>query len=158
MDPRRSAYTLIELALVALLIMTVVGLSMPMLKKTFIGLYAQDTSFNISKLANYAQEMAVLERANYKVSFNFQDGKYQLFAMDASTTPPSYKKAGGRFGRAYSVDRALKIAGAKKDVVFYPDGHCDEFSVKVFSGSGGYIVHAKRFGNAVEVKEASGDQ
>ena len=50
MNRRRAGFTLIELALVAILLLTVVGLSIPVLKKTFIGLYAQDTSFNISKL------------------------------------------------------------------------------------------------------------
>ena len=155
LNRRRAGFTLIELALVAILLLTVVGLSIPVLKKTFIGLYAQDTSFNISKLINYAQEMAVLDRTNYKIVFNFQDGRYQLFVMDPSMSPPVYKKANGRFGRKYSLGLGLKLTGQKPEPVFYPDGHCDEFQVSVLAKNSGYAIKAKRFGNALEVKEVN---
>ena len=149
----KAGFTLIELTLVAFLLLTLVGLSVPLFKKTLSGLSAQDTSFNISKLVNYAQEIAVLERKNLKLTFNFQSGKYQLFEVVPSVKPTPPKKISGRFGRSFSLPQGLKLSGEKKDVLFYQDGHCDAFMVNVLAKEGGYSIRSKGFGNMVEVKE-----
>jgi len=130
-----------------------IGLSVPAFKRTFSRLSAQDTSFNISKLMNYAQEMAVLGRKNFKISFDLQDGKYRLFEADPLVKPSGYKKAEGRFGKLFRLGQGLKFRGDRKDMVFYPDGHCDEFAVSVMTKDSGYSVHARRFGNMVEIRE-----
>jgi hypothetical protein len=152
--PRPAAsFTLIELTLVTFLLLTLIGLSIPLFKKTLSGLSAQDTSFNISKLVNYAQEIAVLERKNFKITFNFQGGKYQLLEIVPSVKPAPPKKIPGRFGRSFSLPQGLKLSGDRKDVLFYQDGHCDAFTVKVLAKEGGYSIRSKGFGNMVEVKE-----
>lgn len=150
---QRSGLTLIELTLVTLLVLTLIGLSTPIFKKTFSDLSARDTSFSISKLINYAQEMAVLERKNYKIAFDFKNGKYQLLEAVFSAKPPVYKKAAGRFGKLFGLPQGLILSGDKNSVIFYPDGHCDEIRVNVLTKGGGYSVIVKRFGNTVEIKE-----
>lgn len=151
----RAGLTLIELTLVTLLLLVIVGISIPTFKKTFQNLSAKDAAFNISKLINYAQEMAVLEKKNFKIIFDFEKGTYQLFGIDDSAKPPVYKKAPSRFGKLYNLPQGLTIKGEKKEVVFYPDGHCDSIKIYIMFKNKGYSLIVQRFGNAVKVKEVS---
>ena len=147
-----TGFTLIELTLVTLLVLIIAGLSTPLFKKTLSDLSARNTSFSICKLINYAQEMAVLERKNYKISFDFKKGKYQLLEIAASAAKkPVYKRAAGRFGKLFGLPQGLKLSGDRNGVVFYPDGHCDEIRVNVLTSAGGYSVMVKGFGNMVQV-------
>ncbi|OGW92771.1 MAG: hypothetical protein A3K16_06000 [Omnitrophica bacterium RIFCSPLOWO2_01_FULL_45_24] len=152
LEAASAGFTLIELTLVTLLVLILIGLSTPIFKKTFSDLSARDTSFGISKLINYAQEMAVLERKNYKIAFDFKNGKYQLLEAVSPAKPPVYKKAAGRFGKLFGLPQGLSLSGDRNGVIFYPDGHCDEIRVNVSTKSGGYSVILKRFGNMVEIK------
>ncbi len=147
-----TGFTLIELTLVTLLILVLAGLSAPLFKKTLSDLSAKNISFDICKLANYAQEMAVLERVNYKIALDFKNGKYQLLKFFSSVLPPAYKKVTGRFGRLFGLPQGLKLSGSKNGAIFYPDGHCDEIRVDVFTSAGGYSIMIKGFGNMVEIK------
>ena len=151
----RAGLTLIELTLVTLLLLVIVGLSIPTFKKTFQNLSAKDAAFNISKLINYGQEMAVLQRKNFKMAFDFEKGTYRLFELDDSAKPPVYKKAPSRFGKLYNVPQGLTIRGEKKEMVFYPDGHCDSIKIYIMFKDKGYSLIVQRFGNDVTVKEAS---
>ena len=148
-----QGFTLIELTLVALLVLIVVGLSAPLFKKTLSDLSARNTSFSICKLINYAQEMAVLERNNYKIAFDFKNGKYQLLELSLSEKPPVYKKVSGRFGRLFGLEQGLSLSGSRSDVIFYSDGHCDDIIVNVLTKQGGYSVAVKGFGNMARIKE-----
>ncbi len=130
-----------------------VKLTVPLFKKTFSDLSAKETSFSISKLINYAQEMAVIEKKNYRINFDFKKGTYQLFEIDTLKKPPAYKKARGRFGKLLRTPQGVSLKGKKSGMVFYPDGHCDEFRVDVLVKGAGYSVIVKRFGNMVRVKE-----
>ena len=156
---QNDGFTLIELTLVTLLVLILAGLSTPIFKKTLSDLSARNRSFSICKLMNYAQEMAVLERKNYKIAFDFKKGKYQLLEIAASAAKePVYKRASGRFGKLFGLEQGLKLSGSRNGVIFYPDGHCDEVSVNVLTKSGGYSVTVKGFGNMVEIKEAKVEQ
>lgn len=155
---RRAGFTLIELILVTFLLLTIIGLSIPLFKRTFSDLSAKDASFNISKLINYAQEMAVLERNNFKITFDFQKGKYQLSELDLSQKPPLYIKVRSRFGKLFGVPQGIRLTGGRKEAVFYPDGHCDEIIVNVLAKDEGYSVIVKGFGNVVDVKEVKIEQ
>lgn len=155
---RRLGFTLIELTLVTLLVLILAGLSTPLFKKTLSDLSARNTSFSICKLINYAQEMAVLERKNYKITFDFKKGRYQLFELSYLAKPPVYVKVTGRFGRLFGLGQGLRLSGDKNSVVFYSDGHCDEIKVNVLTKLGGYSVMVKGFGNMVEIKEVKIEQ
>ncbi|MDP3790732.1 MAG: hypothetical protein Q8R38_01660 [Candidatus Omnitrophota bacterium] len=152
---RSSGLTLIELTLVTLLLLVIVGLSVPIFKKTFQNLSAKDTSYNISKLINYAQEMAVLERKNFKIIFDFSKGKYQLFELITQAKEPLYTKAQSRFGKMLGIPQGLTLRGDRKEMIFYPDGHCDDMKIYVMSKRSGFSIIVKRFGNKVEIKEVN---
>lgn len=163
MMPRRlkdkGGLTLIELTLVTLLILTLIGLAIPLFKGTFQDIAAKDASFNISKLINYAQEMAVLQRKQFRISFDLKNGRYQLFEMDDSKEPVFSKKLSGRFGRIFALPKGISLRTdrqvERQDIYFYPDGHCDTVRLEVLAKKSGYSLTVKRFGNMVDVKEVS---
>lgn len=152
---RSPGFTLIELTLVTLLVLILAGLSTPLFKKTLSDLSAKNTSFSICKLINYAQEMAVLERNNYKIAFDFKKGGYQLFTFSASAKPPVYAKASGRFGKLFTLPQGLKLSGDKNGIIFYSDGHCDSVKINVLAKNSGYSIIVNGFGNAVDIKEVN---
>lgn len=153
-----TGLTLIELILVTFLVLILIGLSTPLFKKTFSDLSARDASFNISKLINYAQEMAVLERKNYKIAFDFKRSKYQLLEAASSAKPLVYKKVTGRFGKLFGLPQGLTLSGNRNETIFYPDGHCDAVNVNVLAKGAGYSVIVKGFGNMIEIKEVKVEQ
>ncbi|MDP3729997.1 MAG: prepilin-type N-terminal cleavage/methylation domain-containing protein [Candidatus Omnitrophota bacterium] len=150
---QNNGFTLIELTLVTLLVLVIAGLSTPLFKKTLSNLSARNASFNICKLVNYAQEMAVLERKNYKIAFDFKKGRYQLLQLSPLAKPSVYVKTAGRFGKLFGLGQGLNLSGSKSGIIFYPDGHCDEARINVLTKLGGYSIMVKGFGNTAEVKE-----
>lgn len=150
----KAGVTLIELALVALLISVIAGLSIPLFKRTFSDLILKDSTFNISKSINYGQEKAIIERKNFKIHFDFQNRSYQLLEMDTAATPHTYKRMEGRVGKVYTLPQELSFKGDKSEVIFYPDGHCDEVSIDVFDARGeGYKLIVKGFGSGVTIEK-----
>ena len=166
---RRMAFTLIELTLVTVIILALVGLSIPLFRKTFSELSAKNTVFNISKLINYAQERSIIDRENYKITFNFTRNQYQLFNAKQSADKLIYMQSRDRFGRVFTLPQGLSFKDPsvqathqqgeeyKEEIVFYPDGHCNILAIEVLDKSGaGYKITAKGFGSLVEMKEVTG--
>jgi Tfp pilus assembly protein FimT len=166
----RSAFTLIELTLVTVIILALVGLSIPLIKTSSLNLATKDTVLTISKLVSYAQERAVIDRKNYKVVFAFNSRQYQLFESNASVDGIAYKPAQGRFGKVLTLPRGLffrdpksgqaqPTAEVKKQPVFYPDGRSDAMQIEVVNRSGaGYSITSNGFGAAVRIKEVTGEE
>ena len=168
---KHEGFTLIELTLVTVIILALVALSIPLFKKTFTNLSAKDAVFNISKLVSYAQEKAVIDRKNYRAVFDFNHCQYQLFEFDKpSADKDPYKKIQGRLGRIFTLPQGLffydsktgvsqKMEGeCKKQVIFYPDGHCSELSINVVDKQGnGYSITLKGFGSLPKIGEVTGE-
>lgn len=153
----KEAFTLIELALVAIIIISLIGLSTPLFRKTLSDLTLKNTAFNISKLINYAQEKSIVDRKNFRISFDFNSGAYQLSEMDESTDPPVYKAATGRFGKAFKTPRGVFLEGSVNEEVFYPNGQCDELVLDVVDEShDGYKITVKGFGGGFDIAEVKG--
>ena len=165
---RSSAFTLIELMLVAVIILALISLSVPLFKKTFSDLSSKDTAFNISKLLTYAQEKAVIDRKNYKMAFDFNQRQYQLLESAPSADGLVYKRSQNRFGRIFTLPQGIFFHDPatdviqktseeyKKQAILYPDGHCDELSIDIIDKEGsGYNIALKGFGSLARIKEVT---
>jgi prepilin-type N-terminal cleavage/methylation domain-containing protein len=164
----RSGFTLIELALVAAIILSLIALSTPLFRKTISYLALQEASFNISKLINYAQERAVIDNdKNYKIALYVKNGQYRFleFYTDADTKKAVERPLSGRFGKLYRLPRGVtfippdtELKKERTDLFFYPDGHCSKATIDLFNAQGGhYQILTKGFGGLVEVKEIKGE-
>ena len=156
---KRAGFTLIELALVALLVLTLIGFSAPILRRSISSLALKDSSYRIVKLMDYAQEKAIMDGRNFKLVLDSENDRYRLFEFDESLEPPAYKPISGRFGRALVLPQNISLKSSKAEIVFYPDGRCDEASVDVFDSKGdGYRIHLKGFAARVEIKEIANEK
>jgi Tfp pilus assembly protein FimT len=171
MTLKREAFTLIELTLVTVIILALVGLSIPLFKRTFSDLSAKNTAFNISKLASYAQEKSIINRKNYKMVFDFNRHSYQLFESGQSRDGIIYAGEKGRFGKNFYLPQGISFYDPKADVterpgeeyrkqvLFYPDGHCDELSIDVVDKGGrGYSITLTGFGSTARIKEVASEE
>jgi len=168
---RSRAFTLIELTLVTVIILALLSLSIPLFRRTFRDLSAKDAAFNISKLAGYAQEKAVIDRNNYKIVFDFNRRQYQLLEAGQSAQGLAYKKMTSRFGRLFKLPQGLSFYDPKtglrekpneeyrKESIFYPDGRCGELSIEIVDNKGtGYAITLKGFGSLPRIKEVTGEE
>lgn len=150
----RAGFTLVEMALVTVIIVILVGISTPLFKKSLRDLIVKDTTFSISKLMHYAQELAIIDRKNTMVRFDYKDRSYCLFEMDESADPPLYRKTAGKFGRRFSVPDGVAIAGEAFEIAFYPNGQCDDFVLNIVNeAQAGYRIIVKGFGGRFVMQE-----
>ncbi len=141
-----TGFTLIELVLVILLISILIGLSTPIFRRTFSNLELKNTTYNISKMINYAEEMAIIDKVNYKINFDFEKGKYWITKGE--------EKIGGRYGRTFFLPRGLTFTGKREEITLYPDGSSGRAEIKIVDKTGeGYQLQIKGFGSRVQIEE-----
>ena len=146
-----AAFTLIELFLVVLLLSVIVSLSTPMFRRTFSELSLKNTAFTISKLANYSQEMAIIDRVSYRMNLDYKNGKFWLAKFEPKEN--TYKKLTNMYGKVFAFPESSNASGPK-DVTFNPDGRCDEAEIRITDAHGtGYAVRTQGFGRRVAVED-----
>jgi len=151
---RSPGFTLIELILVILLISVLVGLSTPLFRKTFSALQIRNVVSNTTKIINYAQEMAIIEKTNYRANFDFEKEKYWLTKYVFSENGSAYKKIGGKCGKTFSIPKGLTITGNDTEITFYPDGRSEKAEIRIIDkNKEGLLLRVKGFANRVEIKE-----
>ena len=149
----KAAFTLIELVLVTAIVLIIISLSIPLFKRTFSDLTIKDLAFNISKLTYLAREKAILQKKNFKISFDFPSGRYRLLEMDNSIEPPAYKKSADKYGSGFTLPKGMLFKGPKNEIIFYPDGRCDDANIDVLDEKGaGYTVLIRGLGSRIEIK------
>lgn len=132
-----KGFTLIELFIVSGIILALVAFSTPLFRKTFNELQLREAASNISKLAAFAQQEAILNRNTYKISFNPEKRTYQLLSAGSQEgAKVEFKPSGGRFGRVFhwpgSIDMEAQLnEGRSVGISFYPDGHSDKAEFKL---------------------------
>ena len=147
-----AAFTLIELTLVLLLITVLLGISTPLFRKTFSGLEVKNASFNLSKAVNYAQEMAIIEKTNFKINFDFKENKFWMTKLEKNDEFPSYKTLSGRYGKSVFMPKGVKLKSETEEIIFYPDGQSTTAIVSLLDKKGeGTCLTVKGFASRVEI-------
>lgn len=151
----RAAFTLIELVLVILFVMVLAGLVSPLFKKTFRNLEAQNAASNLAKTINYGQELAVIEKQNYRLDVGYENNEYHLMRWDASLpSGAAYAKVQGRYGRTFYIPDRFEMTGVDSNIVFYPDGRSEEAEIRITDKDGrGYIISIRAFAMETEINE-----
>jgi len=161
----QNSFTLIELIIVAVIIVTLVGVSSPLFRTTFKDIELKDTAYNLSKLIKYGQQSAVIEEKKYRLLFNLEKGTYYLLteneeAAKSELKPASdWKRAGGRFGADFYLPEGIKFKADVDKITFLPSGRCDKISLYIIDQRNKIIV-IKTNGRAgyVEVSEVKETQ
>jgi len=127
----RRAFTLIELAIVAALILILVAVSNPLFRATFRDLELKDSAYNISKMIRYAQASAVMEEKRYKLVFDFEKKSYWLLVESEKGTETKFERITGRFKDKFYLPRDIFFMGENTEFTFLPNGRCTKAAVSV---------------------------
>lgn len=150
----KKTFTLIELVLVVLLISILIGLSAPSFKRTFKNLEIYNSCFNLSKLAQWVQDKAIIERNIYKIKFDLENKTFWIVKKRNTEFIQDFERIQGKYGRVFSLPSELKFVSEKKEIVFFPDGRCKAEDIKILDKQGaGCSLCIKDFGANVEIKE-----
>ena len=150
----RIGFTLIELVLVILLISILTGLSTPLFRRTFSDILLRNAAFDMSKLINYAQEMAIIDKLSYKLNLELEKNEYRLTRRNIAGEATSFETIKGRYGKVYSLPGDMELDCDKEEVLFYPDGRSDEVEIEIRDkkkGTGRKLT-VKGFGAQLEIE------
>lgn len=121
---KRKAFTLIELLIVSVIILTLISFSTPLFRKSFIDLELKEAVSNISKLMGLAQQRAIIERRGYRLLFDFEGRSYRLSKVEGEGQNIKFIDLADRFGRLFKIPESVDLKGNTKEIIFYPDGSC----------------------------------
>jgi prepilin-type N-terminal cleavage/methylation domain-containing protein len=145
-------FTLIELALVALIIAILVSVSTPLFRRTYYAMQLDETAYNIAKFMHYARAKAISERLRTKITIDGELRKYWLTINTNPRRPEQFEHLKGRLGRFYTVPRGIEIESAKSFLIFYPNGRSDDFKLLLKrEEAGGTRI------KVIEVKKETGE-
>lgn len=155
---RGAGFTLIELIIVTMLIMIFVALSTPFFKSTLRDLGLKDAAYNISKIIRYAEDCAIVEENTYKVVLDFENHSYAVYRKKEDTSKDEFERIGGRFGQKFKLPESAAFSGDTKEIMFYPNGQCDKFSVFIIGNNKeGYEIKSSGRSHKIEVLNTKGE-
>lgn len=119
-----DAFTLLELLIVIFIISIVLGLSMPLFRKTFSDMKLTASAQDIVSILRYAQERAIVEDAVFRLNLDTSKGEYWLTKAkkEEGKSALIFSKIEGNYGRRYSIADDLTMKTQATNVVdCYPD-------------------------------------
>lgn len=126
---KKAGFTLIELALVAVVILIIISMSVPLFRKTFLRLELNNAALNIAKIIRFAEGRAITEGNIFKINFDFNKKTYWL-TQNSDSAPGAFKNLkNDRFGAIFTLPQNIGIKGEKNYAVFYPDGRSDKITI-----------------------------
>jgi Tfp pilus assembly protein FimT len=114
------AITFIELLIVISIIAVLIGVSIPLARKTFSALQLRSLSRELQSFMNYLQERSIVE------------GKIIYLNVDNSTRQywAQIRDQANRL-KTYRIQGEIVIEADKNPVAFYPDGNSDKVTLKL---------------------------
>lgn len=156
-DGRQAGFTLLELLVVTLILMVLVGVSVPQFRRTFRHLQLQVFASDVATLLTYAHRRAVARGEVLRVHFDVAGRQYWLASAQDGSPEAKFERVSGKFGRVASVPGTISVASGTPDVTFYPDGRADRFEIFISEdGRAGYRVATDRTGR-VSLSESHGN-
>lgn len=142
-------YTLIELILSALIIATLVGISVPLFQRQFADLQLRNSSYNLARFISLAQQKAIGEGNFFKINFDFENGSYWLTSGEDLT---EFKRLKEKYGRVYSLPAGVTLKAGQSSYIFFPNGTSEKIDILIAGRKSGFTLKSKgRLGN-VEIK------
>ncbi|MFH1201668.1 MAG: prepilin-type N-terminal cleavage/methylation domain-containing protein [Candidatus Omnitrophota bacterium] len=124
-----TGFTLIELILVAVIISIITVVALPRFRKTFQELQAKEFIQNLTSLALYARERAVLERNVVRVNLDFSKHIYWLSVKELNKD--EFRKLNDRISRSRIIPETISAETDINHIDFYPDGRTDKISLVI---------------------------
>ena len=112
------AITLIELALVILVIGILIGVSLPSFRKTFNQLQLNSFSREFQVLMHYLRQRSIIEGKIIYLNIDSDNRQYWTKIRDAENRLKNYR-----------LPEGVTLESEQKQVAFYPDGNIDKTTI-----------------------------
>ena len=148
-----AGYTLIELVLTTLIILVLIGLSTPMLKRTYTDLRVNLQAKDMAGLTNLARERAVLTRIPHAIALYVDKDAYGMLIEDEDSG--KFIPLADRWGKRFKLHDGLSLSSDKEDVRFFADGTSSgaKITIEDVSGTKAGINIDKRTGEITVATE-----
>jgi len=136
-------FTLIELLLVTIIISVLIGISAPSLSRSVSSLALRNSTKDIVSLIKYSQQVAITERINYRVNFDFKKNKIFLTRRKNGAEAETYEPIKTSLGKPYFLSQKVRITSLKftntgltdqKYLTCYPNGYTDKATLIISDG------------------------
>jgi len=150
-----SAFTLVEILLVVIIIGIVLALAAPNFSKGYSRFQLNRTADDLLKVSRWAQAMAIGQERIYALSFSGDRRSYSLVRakvplqneetgnIEESEVQDSFEPVNGTLGRMHPVPDAIRLVmtqpydskgtGNIDRIEFYPDGTIDPATIQLAS-------------------------
>jgi len=137
--PGCSAFTLLELILVMVIMCTVLAMAAPSLRGFFASRKTADEAARILSLIHLARSEAVTEGRVYRLNFDAEKGEYWLTVQEGG----AFRNLKTEFGRVFTLaDGATaqwetrRGGGSREYVEFHPNGRTDAAIIRLTGRQG----------------------
>ncbi|MDD5504711.1 MAG: hypothetical protein PHV77_05305 [Candidatus Omnitrophica bacterium] len=126
--PAIRAFTLIELALVTVIMLIMISLSTPIFSRTYDDLSIFSCARAVSQMIYLARQRSIFERKYYRIVFDIGSNTCQIMA---GLPDGSYEDLPERWGRIFRAPSGLDIHADREYVDFSPGGFCDPAVINI---------------------------
>ena len=134
-----SAFTLIELLLVVVVMGIAVAIAMPSFVRSIQGQRLSAAARTLSTVARYARSMAVLKQSDLSLTFNLANGQVDL--VSSNTSLPSFsREVNGVRLQEVAIEGADPVTEGICSVPFLRNGVCVPFAVTIADQNGNLCV------------------
>ena len=148
-----NGFTLIELALVTVLLGMLVALTTPLFQRTFRTLAVEEAGRSLTRTMHFARERSILEGGRYRLHLDPEEGAYWLSVEDDGV----FRRLPGRAGRTVRLPRGIRLETDQRHVTFTPNGAATDARLQFSSDEGaGLNLVLDGFTGRVEQQEVTG--
>ncbi len=130
----KAGFTFIELLLTAIILLVIIGLSVPVFKRTFSDLRVNLQAKDIASLMDLAREKAIMTRITHLIKIDTDKKTYRMLKMDFKKAKPIPLE--GKWGRRFYISSSLKVDISDDVIEFSPDGSSGGGSISLEDVSG----------------------
>ncbi|MDD5676771.1 MAG: prepilin-type N-terminal cleavage/methylation domain-containing protein [Kiritimatiellae bacterium] len=134
-----SAFTLIEVLLVVVIMGIIMTIAMPSFVRSIRGQRLSTAARTLATVARYARSMAVLKQNDLGLIFNLANGQVDLVSSNMSLPSFSREIHGVRL-QDVTIEGADPVTEGACRVPFMHNGICMPFAVTIVDNNGNYVI------------------
>jgi len=134
-----SAFTLIEVLLVIVVMGIAAAIAMPSFVRSIQGQRLSAAARTLTTVARYARSMAVLKQSDLALTFNLANGQVDLVSLNTSLPSFSRSVDGVRL-QEVTIEGADPVTEGTCSVPFLRNGVCVPFAVTIVDHNGNYVI------------------
>jgi len=124
--------------MVVVLLGIFIALATPRFRLTYSDLELSSQARSLAKFLTYAQERALVERKVYRFEIDPTGRRYWLTVEieKEGEEEAQFVRIEGRYGRIVQLPPGLSVGFQKQEILFYPDGSSDPFTLSLRNQEG----------------------